>query len=122
MPDLPPPGKVCPDCGLAKDAAEFGRNKCQADGLAFKLRYSLTEEELAETRGRPGRRRLIGLRTVRSTSTPTTRPARCGRRRRQLWLRLGTDRKLAIAAPVLCDTAGQFQPVQAAAVWRWREP
>jgi hypothetical protein len=67
MPDLPPPGKGRPDCGLAKDAAESGRNKCQADGLALKLRYSLTEEEVAETRGRPGRRRFIGLRTVRGS-------------------------------------------------------
>ena len=33
MPDLSPIGMVGPDCGLAKEAAEFGPDKCRADGL-----------------------------------------------------------------------------------------
>jgi hypothetical protein len=34
MSGLIPPIKTCPDCGVEKGAAEFGRNKRRADGLA----------------------------------------------------------------------------------------
>jgi hypothetical protein len=35
------PKKTCPDSGLEKDAAEFGRNKRRADGLAQYLQGML---------------------------------------------------------------------------------
>lgn len=63
MSGLLPSRKVCPDCGLEKNAAEFGRNKRRADGLAqyckecFRRRSKASYRKRMAERGKQVRER-----------------------------------------------------------------
>jgi hypothetical protein len=63
MSGLASPKKTCPDCGLEKDVAEFGRNKRRADGLAqyckacFGLRSKASYRKRMAEQGRQVRER-----------------------------------------------------------------